>query len=216
MGNTQLNEPKEIIGIRNLNIHRSDPIEELARLHLLLELILNKKEDNDYKIDLVCPCPVEGCINKNNDNLKWRHSKCGGYEILTANSTICKKCGHKAPLIDCVFKCEQHGFQKPSIQGYIYAVSRIGIKNKPPKSFLLKLSKSTNEIGKMNWLTKEPCFLTTLNDNIDFIPMFINPFINQNLMLINGIDNNIRFNIINNLNDSYNSEYIENDDDSQY
>lgn len=63
-------------------------------------------------------CPYVGCIN-NNKTYTWTHYNCGGHEKLNRYGDLrCVKCGRSAPMVDWLFDCGNHGFQRGSYQGY--------------------------------------------------------------------------------------------------
>lgn len=102
---------------------------------------------DDYEVDFICPCPVDGCPNNKRDTYRWTHSKCGGYEKLDSNGCLrCLRCDESGPLIDWSFSCGAHGYEKASLQGFIYCLSIIGKLQKPPMKFLLKLTRSVNQM----------------------------------------------------------------------
>ena len=59
------------------------------------------------RIELVMPCPVQECIEENEQLYQWKHKKCKQVLYLDREGQIiCDKCKLNANLIDFKFNCK--------------------------------------------------------------------------------------------------------------
>lgn len=98
---------------------------------------INKKKemggshaDELYKYKFECPCPAEGCKNKN--EIYWVHAGCGGHEKMNDWGYIrCDICYTKGLICEWRFNCGEHndGYRSVSGQKLLYVLSVLGQMN---------------------------------------------------------------------------------------
>ena len=72
--------------------------------------------------DLILPCPVQECRNKNK-MYRWTHNRCGGRLKLNDKGIVrCIKCGEKGKFVDWPFNCGDHDYKVCSAEGVAHAL----------------------------------------------------------------------------------------------
>ena len=78
------------------------------------QLSAYSKKDRSKRINLVTPCPVNNCPNRNK-YYQWTHQTCNEPLKLYRDGTVeCDKCKQSRPFIKWNFKCEEHDHSKPT------------------------------------------------------------------------------------------------------
>jgi len=78
--------------------------------------------ENSYPFN--APCPVVGCPNQDkNKRFQWYHKKDNKKMYVNEQAELFCENGHKSPMLDWRFKCENHDYQPASSQGLLFALS---------------------------------------------------------------------------------------------
>ena len=75
--------------------------------------------------DFISFCPVVGCGNANKP-IYWSHYNCGGKTKINDRGWIrCTVCNTKGSVIEWLFKCEHHSFERANFQKICFVLAAV-------------------------------------------------------------------------------------------
>lgn len=86
----------------------------------------------------ISPCPAAECW-RNKEKFQWIHSNCGKKMYINLYAEECEN-GHRGDMIDWLFQCDKHDYQKGSDQGLLLSLTIIAITEKLDKDAIKKIT----------------------------------------------------------------------------
>ena len=77
----------------------------------------------------IAPCPADQC-RKNNERFQWVHADCGKKMYINLYAELECENGHRGNMIDWLFQCDKHDYEKCSKQGLLLSLTIIATTEK--------------------------------------------------------------------------------------